>query len=481
MSTLEVDAKGLARKLAHRPKSFILLELVSNAWDEDVKNVTISLEMLKGRPVCNIKVIDDCPTGFADMTSIYTMFKDSKKADNPTQRGRFELGEKLILALALRAAVHTTKGSVLFEEGNRKSSTRKTSQGSVFEGDFRMTREEYAEVVEAVSMLAPPEHIRTEFNGKTLEPRTPVHTFRTSLATIRADGEGNLSPTQRMTEVKVYETRPGEVAHIFEMGIPVVATGDKWHYDVQQKVPVNWERNNVPPSYLKTLRVEVLNAMSGELDEEASLENWVSDALEDARCDAAAVQTVVTNRFGDRAVIADPSDPEGTKIAASKGFSVITGGAFSKGAWENIRKAGAVLPAGQVTPSPKPYSPDGREEKVIPEADWTFDMQRLASFSDLLFQHLIGHPLQVVIVNEPKVSWLANFGDRRLCLNYGRLGKAWFAREKRDPKVLDLLLHEYCHTTCLDHLSHEMHETATRLGAKLANIALDHPNLFKES
>lgn len=107
-------------------------------------------------------------------------------------------------------------------------------------------------------------------------------------------------------------------------------------------------------------------------------------------------------------------------------------------------------------------------------------MQRIASFADLLFQHLIGYSLDVVIVNEPQASWLANFGDRRLCLNYGRLGKNWFGRAKRDSKVLDLLLHEFCHHSTLDHLSHEMHETATRLGAKLANVALDYPELFGE-
>lgn len=340
MSYLEVDQAGLARKLANRPKAFIVYELLQNAWDENVTNVQLHVTPRDGVPVCNIMVIDDCPEGFADLRSIYTMFKDSKKANNPTQRGRFELGEKLVLALASRASVTTTKGQILFAKGERTTSRKKTDKGSIFEGDFKMTRQEISEVCEAVQMLAPPANVYTEFNGKRLEPREPLHSFRTSLATVKTDGEGNLTPTYRMAEVKIYERRANEPAYIFEMGIPVVATGDKYHYDVQQKVPVNWERNNVPPSYLKTLRVEVLNAMSGILEEEDAHASWVSDALEDERCDSAAVQTVITHRFGDKAVINDPSDPEGTKIAISRGFTVIPGGAFLQRGLEQYSKSG---------------------------------------------------------------------------------------------------------------------------------------------
>jgi hypothetical protein len=32
------------------------------------------------------------------------------------------------------------------------------------------------------------------------------------------------------------------------MGIPVVETGDRWHVDVAQKVPLNFDRDNLPPA-----------------------------------------------------------------------------------------------------------------------------------------------------------------------------------------------------------------------------------------
>lgn len=482
-AAIVVDLKGLGKKVAHRPKSFILFELLQNAWDENIKRVEVTARMIPGRPACQISVEDDSPEGFQDLTSVYTMFRDSKKASDPTKRGRFEMGEKLVLALATRAEVSSTKGTIVFENGKRQNLRAKREKGTVFEGEFKMTRAEFDEMVQDVKLLAVPEHINTIFNGEELIPRSPRNIFNAALQTIRSDGEGVLTPTQRRTDVKVYHVREGEKAHIFEMGIPVVETGDKWHYDVQQRVPVNWERNNVPPAFLRTLRVEVLNAMPQELGEEDVRAPWVTDALDDGRVAPEAVKSVITGRFGDKVVINDPSDTEGTKIAVAQGYTVIPGGAFSKAAWENIRTSEAALPAGQVTPSPKPYDPNGKPEKVIERKDWTADMGRIAEFATRLFLKLTNDVCEVYIVNEPTVGWSANFGERSLtgfvlCLNYGRLGKAWFGLANRHVRVLNLLIHEFVHHTVHDHLSDEMHEQATLLGAKLTNLALDEPEFF---
>jgi len=63
-------------------------------------------------------------------------------------------------------------------------------------------------------------------------------------------------------------------------------------------------------------------------------------------------------------------------------------------------------------------------------------------------------------------------------LNYGRLGRNWFTLSNRAVSVLDLLLHEFVHFEVHDHLSNEMHETATLYGAKLAQLCLDEPAFF---
>jgi hypothetical protein len=469
---LVVDRKGLARKLGRRSKAFLVFELLQNAWDEDITFVDVTMEMLPGRPACRIVVADDCPEGFVDLASVYTMFRDSKKAGDPTKRGRFELGEKLVLALALEAKITSTKGTIIIEDDARRATREKTEKGTIFSGVFRMSREEYDVVCRQIRQVIPPPGIVTTFNGAALEARPALHTFDTTLQTIRIDAEGNLSPTQRKTPVEVFEVREGATAHIYEMGLPVVD-------NVAQRVPVNWERNNVPPSYMKTLRVEVLNAMHDKLTKDDASAAWVSDAAEDPRAATPAVEDVVTKRFGEKSVIYDPSDPEGSKLAVSKGYTVIPGGALSQGFWQNIRRDNVRLPAGQVTPSPKTYDPNGRPENVLPESAWSDDMRAMARFAAQLFGKLTGEPpCSVYIVHEPGVWWRANFGTETLCLNYAKLGKAWFAAPHRDERVLSLLVHEFGHHYSADHLDAAYHKALTQLAAKLANLALEEPGFF---
>ena len=479
---LVVSKQGLAKKLAGKPKAFVIYELLQNSWDEPgVTKVIVKAKMLDGRPVCHICVEDDAPEGFQDLASVYTLFRDSKKAHDPEKRGRFELGEKLVAAVALRMEVITTKGCVIIEGNKRHSPRRKLQKGSAVVVDIRMNRQEYTEMCEQVLCLIPPADIPTTFNGEPLKIRKPEHVFETTLQTIRADEEGNLKPTSRKTSVRIYEPLNGEVSSIYEMGIPVVATNDRWNYDVQQRVPVNWERNNVPPSYLKTLRVEVLNALASRLSENDAHEPWVTEAVADPRCEDVATKEIVVKRFGEKSVIADPSDPEGTKIAMSQGYTVIPGGALPRGAWDNVRSSGAALPAGKVTPSPKPYDPNGEPEKVLPVAEWTDDMRRITTFAKAIHKALrLDSHLNVIIVREPMAGFIANYGKRRLCLNYGRLGKSWFAEPNRSERVVSLLLHEFAHEFSVDHLSQAYYDGLTQLATKLVSLALDEPDFFNE-
>jgi hypothetical protein len=478
MTALVVDKKGLAKKLAHKPKVFIVHELLQNAWDEDgVTRVLLTMEMLPGRPACRIFVEDDAPEGFQDLASVYTLFRDSKKAHDPTKRGRFELGEKLVAATALRMEVVTTKGGIVIEGDTRTQHRNKLQRGSAVLVDVRMTREEFADVVAEIHKLIPPSNIPTYFNGELLQVRKLHAAFTTTLPTIRSDEEGNLKPTARKTEVRIYEPLPGETPSIYELGIPVMETGDQWHCDVQQRVPINWERNSVPPSYLRTLRVEVLNSMHRELSKDGSREAWVTEGLSDPRCTPDAAKDVKVKRFGERAVIQDPSDPEANNRAAGEGYTVIPGGSLPKGAWDNLRTF--VPAAGKQFPTPKCYSEDGDPEKVIPPEEWAMDMRRMAVFAQELFGKLYGKSLYVKIVKEPHLWWAANCGPSAiLTLNYGKLGKRWFARPVRDEEVLDLLLHEFAHYKVAEHLNSAYHRELTRLAAKLANLCLDDPTFF---
>jgi len=120
----------------------------------------------------------------------------------------------------------------------------------------------------------------------------PVGEFEAVLDTVLANEDGELRRTQRKTKVRLYEPLAGESAMLYDVGIPVVETGDRCHADVQQKVPLNMERDKITPAHRRELRVEVLNAMSGRLEAEEAPKPWVQDALADGRVTGDAVHAV---------------------------------------------------------------------------------------------------------------------------------------------------------------------------------------------
>ena len=115
----EVDKEGLARVLERKGKEFALFELIQNAWDEPgVLKVNVTLEYL-GWNKSRLIVEDDAPEGFRDLSHAFTFFADSAKKTNPEQRGRFNLGEKLVVAICDEVTIRTTKGGLRFDGEGR--------------------------------------------------------------------------------------------------------------------------------------------------------------------------------------------------------------------------------------------------------------------------------------------------------------------------------------------------------------------------
>jgi hypothetical protein len=258
--------------------------------------------------------------------------------------------------------------------------------------------------------------------------------------------------------------------------VPVVETGDRFHVNVMQKVPLNMDRDNVPPAYLRTIRTLVLNHAHPSLPKQEMSEPWVKEATSDPRCDDRAFRSAVEAQYGEDCVAYDPSDREANKTAAAAGRTVVTGGAMSKGQWENARRAGLIPPAGQVFPTPKPYSPHGAQLTLIPECEWSAEMHNAVQYCARIAQRLIGRTIEVRIANEPGWGYGATFGPGcPLTLNLARLGRGWF-HPSQEAAIDRLLIHELAHETVGDHLSHEYHRACCDLGARLKRLALDEPD-----
>lgn len=479
-SWFEADREGLRKILRKRGIEFGVIELIQNALDEESTRVDVTLRRTPGnRRRFTLEVEDDNPEGFKDLSHAFTLFASSEKIANPEQRGRFNLGEKLVLALCEVASISTTKGTINFNENGRSRSHFKREAGSLFRGEIIMTKDEAAQIEAAVNRILPPQNVRVYFNGSAIDFREPLKTFVVQLPTLKADEEGNLTNTRRQTEVEILRPLSGERAMIYEMGLPVVETGDEFHVNVMQKVPLNMNRDNVTPAYLRELRAYVLNNSFDLLSKEEATENWVTGALEDDRVEAEAVETVMTARFGENRVIYDPSDPEANNKAMAMGSTVIPGRAFSKDAWENIRtKDTGSVASGQRFPSPKPFSPDGRPLKVMESEDWTDGIRNIVGLTEWLAQEILGKEIHVVVANDFGWPHSAAFGPNGIYYyNVGRLGKAWFDNGPSE-KVLDLIIHEFGHVDGDYHLNERYDSKLSKFGAAMVRLAIEKPEAW---
>jgi hypothetical protein len=466
----EVDKRGLAALLERRGRFFAILELVQNAWDTGAHVVEVRLEAIVGRRgYAHLVVEDDDPIGFTDLAHAFTLFADTAKRVDPTRRGRFNLGEKLVLSLCETATISSTTGTVIFGQAGREQvPQRRRAQGSQFEAIIRMNKPDLEEVGRRIGTLFSPEGVRTTYNGQELPSRTPLKEFSASLPTLVADESGVVRERMRKTAVRVYAVEKGEKAHLYELGLPVVATGDRWHYSVEQKVPLAMERDNVSPRYLKTLRTLVLNQMYAALTTQDANSPWARDALADQHVAAEAVTRMVELRFGKKAVIYDPSDPEANANAVFKGYTVIRGNQFHKDEWQRIRTVGVLKPAGQVTPSPKPCLPDGSQPPLIALDQWTADMRFVAEYARRVARHTIERDITVECVRDRTWRVNATFGPAGvLTLNVGALGATFFAR-RLSAELDELLVHEFGHVHGEHHKLEEYHDKLCEIAGRLA-------------
>lgn len=469
MQWFDVDKAGLAKLLERKGKEFVIFELIQNAWDEKTTKVNVTLKRSGNTPYAELMVEDDNPEGFADLKHAFTLFAESSKKSDAEKRGRFNLGEKLVLALCSKAMITSTKGTILFDEQGRRTRRVKTERGSVFTGLIKMTNDEMAACSLAVGHLLPPPGIKTTYNGDVLPERPHASAFSGTLPTEIADEEGILRRSQRKTVIRLYEAG-GEQAWLYEMGIPVVEVDGRWHIDIGQKVPLNLDRDNVTPSYLAKVHAMVVEAMRHCLTDEDANATWVKNAIheEGDMLSEDTIKKIADLRFGEKRVAYDPSDPEANSLAVSKGYTVVHGGQMSKPEWDAMRRSGAIQPAGRVTPSPRPFSPEGKPLSIVPQEKWTQEMFRVAQHARILCGVLLPlkSELQITITKDITWPFAAAYGAGHLILNYGRLGKKWFGGP--EVEINKLLIHEYGHHYSSNHLSSEYHDALCDLGARLA-------------
>lgn len=466
----DVDAEGLAKLLERRGKAWLIYELVQNSLDAGATQISIELDPVEGSPQVELTVTDDVPDGWRNITHAWTLFAESEKKGDPTKAGKFNLGEKLVLALCSEATIVTTTAAVCFDRRGRTMLRSRRERGSQFYGIVRMTRAELEDVRAAcrLILISPADGCTITINGDALPVRKLVATTEAILPTEIADAEGVLRPTSRKARIDIFEPLGDEPPFIYELGLPVVETEDRYHVRVFQRVPVSLERDNVPPSYLRRLRAVVLNETASKLSTEELARSWVTEATTDTRIEPEAVKAVVTARFGAGAVSYDPSDKGSNAKALSHGVQVVHGGSLPRETWEHIREHGLIKPAGQIYPdAPKSFLSC---PQVEPLGDELTIMRWFGTWGKIL----LGREIKVRLIDEARIGELASWDKKSttLTLNRAHLGESFFARGEITEAVIALLIHELAHDFDVgdgdDHMSAAYYEACCTIGARLA-------------
>lgn len=482
-SWFEVDKEGLRRLTDGKPKSFILRELIQNAFDE--KGVTrVYVVGTQQQGEAHFTVLDDAPEGFKNIADAWTLFGDTWKRRDAEARGRMNLGEKLAIARCTSAIITTTKGAITFEQDGTRSRQRFTTEsGSKVDVWFKCSRADYKQIINDVLAYLPPRTlvytVTDETEGDvgadyTVPHPTPLRSFEATLQT-EIEVDGITRRTARKTTVDVY---PGGPAILYELGLPVQEIECAYSLDVQQKVPLNTDRDAVPAAYLQDLYAETLNAMAADLKPETASATWVRLGSADERVKPEAMQQVITQRYGDKVVVANTNDRRSIDDAISHGYKVVYGSEMSGDEWANV-KAAALIPT-----SSDLFGRDLATDGVTVDPDE--NMRAVADLAKVIAELTLGIELRVQFYSSQQATVMADYNasNNVLRFNVAKLGgPEWFVKPLRPrvrgavPSVLEIIIHELGHSGGL-HTQAGFHDAICRIGAELTLYALHSPGRF---
>ena len=459
----EVDKEGFKELQLGKSKAYILRELIQNAWDENIKVCKVSTEF-DNRSV-KITVEDDNPEGFKDLRDAFTLFKHTNKRQDTSKRGRFNIGEKQVIAVCDEAYIETTKGTVAFLEDGRHQLVRKREKGSAVILNLRMDFSEYEAMLKSLDVYLTPQGIRTIVNGKVLGYKIPYKIITANLQT-EVDEKGILKKTMRNTELHIHKVIQDEPTFLYELGIPVTSIECQYSIDVQQKIPLNIDRETVSQSFLRDVFAEVLNATAQEITPEQSSQVWIREATGDERIQTEAVKQVIEKRYGDKVLVANPFDRNSIDEAISQGYRVIYGSELSKEEWTNIKKENLILATSDVFGTSFADS--------APFTDLTEGHLLVKALAQKIAKRILDINLTVNFVKS-QASCAAQYGNGTLTFNISKLPQTYFEDYLRTIK---LIVHELGHHYG-NHTENSYHEALTDMAQQLVMIALTEPTFFE--
>ena len=458
-----VSATGLRQLHAAREPWTLVKELIQNAWDEAPKATRCDVTIAPGANGTTVITVEDDGPGFADVSHAWTLMAETAKRADPTKRGRFNLGEKEIIAVAAWAEIETAGTTVSFPaEGGRETTPNRRTRGTRVRVAMPWTEAQATELRRRLRRFRPTD-CRLTIDGAEIPRREPIATRETRLRTLIQQGPGlPMTDTRRKTRIDILERADENSAWIYEMGIPIQETALPYDIDIQQKVPMPPNRNTVPAAYLQDVMTETLNAMHARMPAEWFSENWVRTAVEDDRIEDAAVEAVKKNRYGEHAVVWS-SDTDANMRAAEAGYQVIHPKAMSK------KERKVLAEKADLHSAKKEFGRTAETQR--PET--ANDVRRTFAAWVRKIGRILDLRITVRYVSAPDASFIAQCSSSRsdptVTFNTSFCPDAWL--QERGPEQLELVIHEVAHAIADTPMEHgpKWGDACAAAGATLAD------------
>ncbi len=461
-SRFEVSHQGMAELNSGRPPWSLVKELVQNAWDE-APEATLCTVSIKPHPKENATILtvkDDGP-GFADVTDAWTLMRHTQKRTRPDKRGRFNLGEKELISIALEATVETVGHTVTFPRlGARTNQPNNRTRGTVITAVMPWGEQDRQELQRQLSRFRPTD-CRLKVNGAEIPRRAPLGIRSAVLRTVLQEGPDQpMRDTRRRTDIHVLHPHDAEQRWLYEMGIPIQPIETQWDVDVQQKVPMPPQRDTVSESYLTDIYAEVLNQMHHDMEPHSFGAEWVKRALQDDRSQPQSVRAVVNGRYGEQVVLASP-DRDANLRATEAGYEVVNPRSLSRTERDRF-KADAGVSTAWALFGVEPSQPVTEPPLPGPESDFAEWVVAMAE--------RCGIHATVLMIRDNAPDRLADCtadtDHPTIRFNTPMLGDDFFLPPYGQTRHLALLYHELAHAAARRAMEH-----GPRWGEAVAEVA----------
>ena len=301
---LSISTEGFAAMNAARPAEHLIKELVQNALDSFVDGQAGRIELRYGvEPEGFVVECRDNGSGISNLCDLRVVYL-THKTDSHLKRGRFGRGFKEALCIAEQARVVSGGQQLQFllEHGQRVTRQEPAEQcdGTTVWMHMPWPAETREHLDAYFAQFLVPQGIELVVNGERIQPRPVAYQVQTSITTELYDPiSQSWKKPSRATCIHLVRTQLDETPTIYEMGIPVAAVDwtMPYHCDVQQRVPMNPNRDAVATGYPLKLHVACLPTLLEQMDGTAVKDEWVGHA--GRRCESEVQKLIIARAFGE--------------------------------------------------------------------------------------------------------------------------------------------------------------------------------------